>query len=242
RIQTQDSPDGTVEATMNYPFEFIFEVISSNSDEMLLEITFDKISYKAETSVGPRDRDVSDLIGHKARFKLKNNGEVYDFQGLEELPPIEIERQMKADKQYYMNFITNLFPVFSENSVNINDTWTDKKVEESKAQGPDGKQTTTYNYSFKILEEVKKDGYDCLKIERQTTITIKGTGEMSGYEFINEESGNGTETIYFAYKKGLVSSIETSVKSEGTVNLDAAGVSVFYTRDTKSTTSISFEK
>ena len=240
RLQTQETTGGTVEATMNFPFEFTFEVISSNSDEMLLEITFDKISYKAETSLGPRDRDVSDLIGHKARFKLKSSGEVYDFQGLEELPPIEIERQMTADKQYYMNFISDLFPVFSENSVNINDKWTDKNVQESKAEGPEGKRTTTYEYSYKILEEVKTDGYDCLKIERQSAITIKATGEMQGYEFLNEETGKGTDIIYFVFKKGMLSGIETTVKSDGTVNLDAIGVSIFYTRDTKSTINIGY--
>ena len=69
-----------------------------------------------------------------------------------------------------------------------------------------------------------KDGIECLKINGDFTITLKGDGEMQGMTFTFIMEGIGNETVYFNHKKGMLLSIEGGSTVKGEADFAEAGI------------------
>ena len=127
----------------------------------------------------------------------------------------------------YLHRICTLFPRLPEKEVEIGDSWTARVEEEYPAYGG-AKSKITAEYTYKILGEEKREGYDCLKIEMNYEQTTKSEGERRGRPFKYEMGGKGKEIIYFAYKEGIFISKKGNYNPDGGFNDSAMSDTVEY--------------
>jgi len=217
-------------------------VVLSADEEAGIKIEYEFADRKSEseTPQGASSVDFSELIGKKVKFLLSGIGEASGFEGFDELPEITHESGQTIGKDRFINSIKNLFPKLPEKPVKIGESWT--RTQEDDVPMPDGgalKSKTDFTYT--LLEEVKKDGLDCLKIGISFTQTVSGEFEQMGMPIVMEMKGKGDDVMYFAHKKGMLVSYEDESSSEGMADVASAGMSIPITRMSKSTLNVTFE-
>jgi hypothetical protein len=125
-----------------------------------------------------------------------------------------------------------------ERPVKFGDTWTE--IDEQEIPASEGKFKIVSDSTYRLIEEVKKDGFDCVKIEVTSTATTTGSGETQGMPFTLEREAHATEVIYFAYKKGMYISREGSSKQEGIVSFESLGMEMPQSISEKSSVVVKF--
>ena len=153
---------------------------------------------------------------------------------------IEQPNGQNIDKDAYIKTIKNLFKKMPDKPVKRGSTFAYSQESEIPMSGGGLVVTTDYNYKF--LEEIKKDGFDCIKIEVKITQKTEGEFEQRGNKITMSEIGQGSSSLYFAYKKGMLISGEETITSEGTAELDAMGLSIPISRTVKSSFNVTFNK
>jgi len=201
--------------TIDDTFEGSFEVKSVENDkEFTFEMEILKASRLSKNPGGTFPIDFKGLIGIKIITTLSPDGTPLRMGVLKEFP--ERDRLLRrTGPDQYIHRILSIFPKLPENPVSIGDTWAHKIEAERPAYGGT-KSDIISNYTYKLLEETKLDGIDCLKIECTYTQSLKSEGEMRGHHYKIEFQGKGNEIIYFAYKKGMLLQKEGTFKHEGT--------------------------
>ena len=96
--------------------------------------------------------------------------------------------------------------------------------------------------TVKIIEETKKDGFDCLKIEETTIQKMTGEFEQNGMPLSLERETKGTEIIYFAYKKGMFLHRENKSNAEGIITVVEMDTEIPQIITTTSTTIVQFDQ
>jgi len=201
--------------TIDDTFEGSVKVKSVEKDkELTLEMEILKASRLKKNPGGTFPIEFKGLIGEKVIVALSPYGIPLWMGVLDELPDRDRFLRRTGPDQY-LHRIFSIFPKLPEDPVSIGDTWTHKIEAERPAYG-ETKSDIISNYMYKLLEEAKINGIDCLKIECTYTQSLKSEGEMRGHHFKTEFQGKGTETIYFAHKKGMVLQKEGTFKHEGT--------------------------
>lgn len=200
-----------------------YEVISvDNEAGITFELEYRERSDNVESPAGSGSTDYSELVGKKAKFVVSPLGKTSSFEGFENLPEITTALQETTNKDQYILGVKAAFPMLPEKAVKFGDTWTETDEQEIPASG--GKFKIVSNFTYKLIEEAKKDGFDCVKIEATGAIKTTGSGETQGMSFTLEREANATEIIYFAYKKGMYISREGSSRQEGIVNFESIGM------------------
>lgn len=200
-----------------------YEVISvDNEAGITFELEYGERSDKVESPGGSGSTEYSELVGKKAIFTVSPLGKANSFVGFENLPEITTALQETITKDQYILGVKGAFPMLPEKAVKFGDTWTETDEQEIPASG--GKFKIVSHVTYELIEEAKKDGFDCVKIEATGTIKTTGSGETEGMSFTLEREANGTEIIYFAYRKGMYISRETRTKQEGIVNFESIGM------------------
>jgi hypothetical protein len=200
-----------------------YEVISvDNEAGITFELEYREKSDNVESPAGSGSTDYSELVGKKAIFVVSPLGKTSGFEGFENLPEITTALQETTNKDQYISGVKAIFPMLPGKAVKFGDTWTETDEREIPASG--GKFKIVSNVTYKLIEEAKKDGFDCVKIEATGTIKTTGSGETEGMSFTLEREANATEIIYFAYRKGMYISREGSSKQEGIVNFESIGM------------------
>ena len=202
-----------------------FEVISvDNKAGVTFELEYKERSDNVESQAGSASTDYSELIGKKAKFVVSSLGKASSFEGFENLPEITTALQETTNKDQYILGVKATFPMLPEKAAKFGDTWTETDEQEIPASG--GEFKIVSNSTYKLIEEAKKDGFDCVKIEVISTVKTTGSGETQGMPFTLEREANITEIIYFAYKKGMYLSREGSSKQEGIINFESIGMEI----------------
>ena len=200
-----------------------YEVISvDNETGITFELEYKERSDNVESPAGSASTDYSGIIGKKVKFVVSPLGKASSFEEFENLPEITTALGETTNKDQYILGVKAAFPMLPEKAVKFGDTWTEIDEQEIPASG--GKFKIVSNSTYKLIEEAKKDGFECVKIEVTSTATTTGSGETQGMSFTLEREANTTEIIYFAYKKGMYLSREGSSKQEGIVNFESIGM------------------
>ena len=239
--QTIDQMGTEVVSTVKTLMENGFTVKAVQGDKGLtFEIEFKNMENTAESMMGEASADLSELIGKKVTYSLSPTGEAGDFTGLEDLPEITLATQETLGGSLYKVLLESLFPKLPENAVKIGDTWT--KKDENTVPMPGGEMKIVTDLTYNLIEEIKLDGNDCVKIDVKSKITTKGNFEQQGTPLALEMKGEGAETFYFAYKKGIFISRDGSDNSEGNVLVEAQGIELPIINKTKTKVSVKFVK
>ena len=186
----------------------------NNTKGMVLETEITKASRLSTNPGGTRKIDFKELIGKKVELSLSPAGEFSGTGGFNELPGTEqIMRRTAPD--HLIHRLSMILPKLPGKNVAVGETWFYTLEEEYPGYGP-LKTKINSSYTFKLLEEVKYEGFDCLKIQGEYTCHSLSEGEMRGQPIKTEYKGTGNETIYFAYKKGMLLQKEGTYKHSGT--------------------------
>lgn len=239
--QVQEQGGQEMVSSSKRAYEYVLDVKSMKGNGVVLEMSYKNMSYQSEGQMGTETRDYSALLGKKIEYTLLNNGLTADYVEAEKLPPVNIGSGLMADANYYKQAINNLFPVLPDKPMDIGDTWTYEETTEQKFLSDDGKITTKNSYIYKILEVAKKDGIDCIKIERTYTLKAEGNGQQQGLEILIELEGEGRDIIFFAPEHGMYLSLEKIEKTEGNATVESMGMIIPVSGEQKSTQTVKFE-
>ncbi len=224
-----------------YEGEDIFVVLSADKEKGLtMEYEFGERSQDVDGPMGSDSTDFSDLIGKKVEFILLPNGKAEGFEGFDVLPEITSSTGDELNEETYILGIKTTFPLLPDGPVKIGDTWTDNQVMDI----PQGNSILKLenNLTYKLIEETEKDGFDCLKIEITGTSRLNGDFEQGGMALYIEREGTSTGTLYFAYKEGMLISLESESLDEGIINVPSVGMEIPQTNTSKGSITVRIEK
>lgn len=221
--------------------EDIFIVLSANKTKGLtLEYEFGARSQNMDSAMGSDSTDFSELIGQKVKFVLLPNGKVEGFEGFDTLPVITSSSGDELNEETYILAVKTTFPLLPDKPVKFGDTWTDNQVMDIPQSGSILKLENDYTYT--LIEEVKKDGFDCLKIEMTGTSNLIGDFEQEGMALSIERDTISTGTIYFAYKEGMLISFESESRGEAIITVPSIGMDIPQTMVSKGSLTVKLEK
>ena len=220
--------------------EDIYVVQSADKDKGLsIELEMGERTQDVSSTMGSDSTDFSELIGKKVKFVLLPNGEVEGFEGFEDLPEITTAGGDTLTETLYRLGVEQTFPMLPEKPVKLGDSWTDTQDIEVPlgAYVLNSHSDTTYT----LIEEVKKDGLDCLKIAVAGTEILTGDFEQQGTALTIERETTSEGFLYFAYEKGMFLSMEIESNAEGIISVIDAGIDLPQTIASKGTVSVRFE-
>jgi hypothetical protein len=215
------------DAVMNIKdvIEYGFEVKSSSKEGLTLEIEYRNRSHQTDDPQFQTDIDFSCLVGNKAGFDISWRGEPSGFTGFDKLPVIRIaDQEASLGEAQYVSEIRQIFPILPDRPVSIGETWSYKHISDEPTEGGQIKITVDSNYS--LIEETEKDGVDCLKIGANYIVNMEGRISSGGMSFTVKGEGEGNDTIYFAYKKGMFLNSEGDLVIEAIAESTGLGISV----------------
>jgi len=192
-----------------------------------LELEYKGFSNNIDAMGNITTADFSDVIGKKVGLNLSSKGTTSAFEGFENLPVINILQNQDFGEEQYIFQVRYLFPPLPEKPVKIGSPWNTVQKFNVPMQG--GQISLVSNTTYKLVEATKKDGIDCLKIEGISKIAGKGEGDSPQGPFIFEGEGEGSEIIYFAYKKGMILSHEMKTEFEGNINISNFSIPLIQT-------------
>jgi hypothetical protein len=221
--------------------EDTYTVLSADKEKGLtIELEIGERTQDISSDMGSASTDFSELIGKKAKFVLLPNGEAADFEGFDELPEVTTGSGETLTKDLYILGVKDTFPKLPDKPVKIGDTW--KDVQGHDVPLGSGTLRSDSDYTYKLIEEVEKDGYDCLKIEVMGTDNLSGDFEQQGTPLSLERDTTTKAVLYFAYKKGMFILYEAESKAEGIIFVPSAGMEIPQTMTTKGNVVVRFKK
>lgn len=196
----------TIDVEANTKTAFSVKSKGLKGDNHLLGITIDSMSMSIVSSEGELSPDLSSVIGKSFDMTLSPLGKELELSGAESIQyelPTEGKTSIASDFQA-------IFPNLAGRSVKIGDTWTSTDTITEKSESSEVQINLESVHTLKGFETI--DGMECVKITAEVTGTLKGAGEQQGMDFAIEGEMKGTDTWYFAYKKGIfVKMISTGV-------------------------------
>ena len=221
--------------------EDIFVVLSSDKEKgIVMEYEFGERSQDIDSAAGSDSTDFSELVGKKVKFVLLPNGKVEGYEGFDSLPVITTATGDDLNEETYVLGVKTTFPLLPDNPIKIGDSWADNQDLDIPSGGSILNSENAFTYT--LIEEVEKDGFDCLKIEMKGVSKLSGNFEQSGMELFIDRETTTTGTIYFAYKEGMFVYSDAESIGEGIIDVPAAGIQIPQTLSSKGVVTVKIEK
>ena len=182
-------------------------------DNHQLGITIDSMSISIMSPEGDFSPDLSSVIGKSFDMVLSPLGQELELSGADSIQydlPSEGTRSVESDFQA-------IFPNLADGPVKIGGTWTSTDTITDKTESSDVKINLKSVHTLEGLETV--DGMECVKITSEVTGTLEGSGEQQGMELAFAGEIKGSDTWYFAYKKGIFVKMTSTAVAEGSIEL-----------------------
>lgn len=220
----------------NSTANFLVTVDSIGPDGMALGLEYQDRSYTTDNPQARGGVDFSPLIGQKANMYLSPQGELSRFVGFEALPEIEINPGETLNREGYVNQLKYLLPTLSAGPVARGDSWAGEHMLRKTREG--GFTTINMSVTYTLVGETVVRGVDCLEINAESVITVKGEGTMRGNPFTMNMSGTGSEKIYFAHERGMMLEKSGTVKVEGAI--ESVGMNIPVVNTSESSVEVTF--
>jgi hypothetical protein len=209
----------------NDVIEYDFEVQSAGKEGMSLALVYKNRTHESDMPQIQTPPDFSKLLGAGVRLFLSSKGEMSGFEGFENLPAIEIaDMQTTLEGEYYIRELRYILPRLADNPVGIGDRWS--HVYEFDEPVGDGSIAVRIDATYTVLGKARQDGQDCLKIGGEYALHVQGEFMQAGMNLVLNMEGEGNETLYFAWKKGMLLASEGSSFIEGTADDKEIGMSI----------------
>jgi len=185
-----------------------------------LSATLNKMDMYFSTSQGEVIPNTDEAVGKSFGIILSPTGNELELIGITDL---KIDMGPDGIQDLSGEF-QDSFPDLAEIPVKIGDTWTSTVPVTQISSNGETTMMFVHVYTLEGFEDV--DGYECVKISIDTTGTHEGTTEQGGMELITEGIIEGTGTVYFAYKVGLLVKMMAEGVSEGTILISSQNMEI----------------
>ena len=230
----------TISVDMNSSTVLGHKLLSVDADNnMTVELDFIDLTQSMESPMGSGDTDYSELIGKKAEFTLSGEGEATEKKGFSKLPEITNINGESLKGEMYELVVDATFFKLPDHPVKVGDSWTNEDSSEMPYGG--GNLKTESKTIYIITEKLVVDGEDCFKIDITGTSTTGGEFEQNGTQLAMERSSTSSGHLIFAYNKGMYLSMDVSSKTEGIIDVPAAGMKIPQTITSTTSTTVAFE-
>jgi hypothetical protein len=183
--------------------QYHFKVLSSDRTEMTLEMTYGERSHETDDTQFLQPPDFSSLVGSKTSFLISNKGAVSNFTGFDVLPEIVIpDEQTTLDAARYILDVKQTFPELPQEPLGRGESWSYTQSYTDPVE--EGEISVTVKVNYTLADKTVIDGTDCLIFEGNYTYTVEGQISAGGMDLTVSLKGGGTDTVYFAWKKGMV--------------------------------------
>jgi len=217
-------------------------VVKSKDAKKGLEIELEYINatQEVESQQGSASTDYSKLLGKTVIFNLFPTGKVENMVGFAQLPSITTATGEALNEDLYKLGVQATFFNLPSKPVKIGDDWSEMDTTKIPLGG--GTLTSENKSTYKVVEEVKKDGYDCLKIETTGIQNLSGEFEQNGTPLSIERETKSSGIIYFAYQLGMFLSLDVKAEAEGLITVVGAGMEIPQQNTTKANITVKFAK
>jgi len=217
----------------------IYVVTGEQGNGLSIEVEMGERTQDVSSMMGSDSTDYSELVGKKVKFVLLPNGEVEGYAGFEDLPEITTATGEKLTEELYRLGVEETFPKLPEKSVKLGDTWSDTEDREMPLE--QGSLLTASDFTYRVLEEITRDGIECLKIEVAGTTKLSGEFEQQGNSLSMEREVKSSGFLYFAHQQGMFIGMEMDSRAEGVITVLNAGIDLPQTITSKGTVTVRFE-
>ena len=230
----------SISTDLNSSATYVFTTKSVNDDNsMNIEVEFKGMSQSMESSMGSGDTDFSELIGKTAGFKLSDIGVADNTKGFEDLPEITTVSGETVGGEMYEQVMKATFIMLPDHPVKIGDTWTQQDT--TNMPLGEGNLETISKAIYIITEKLEVDGNECFKVDITSTSTTKGEFEQGGTQLVMERKSTSTGLMVFDYTRGMYTSMEIASKTEGIIDVPAAGMTIPQNITTNTKTTVEFK-
>lgn len=196
-------------------------------DNYQLEVTVDSMNANVVTPQGEMFPDMSNVVGKSFDMTLSVLGKELDLSGAG-----SIQWELSGEKHSIAPDFQAIFPDLADMPVKIGDTWTSKDAITEKNDDNELHINLEGVNTLEGFETV--NGLECAKITVVVTGTLDGKGKQEGMDLVTGGKIKGTETWYFAYKKGIfVKSITEGIAESTTTVSGAQNITIPTTRKFK---------
>jgi hypothetical protein len=160
-----------------------------------LLISLDSMTISMSMPMKDTTYSVEQLLGKRVSILLSPKGEVLEREIID---TVELGAEMM---QYSNREAIQFLSFIPDKELKIGDTWVVNKVDTVEMLGASSIYTSETEYTLEGTEN--RNGYSVLKIPYKSKMTIEGEGNMGGFQFLLEGTGNSAGELYFAPKEGL---------------------------------------
>ncbi|UCG52653.1 MAG: hypothetical protein JSW58_03635 [Candidatus Latescibacterota bacterium] len=197
------------------------KVTEAKGGTATIEVTYEDRSHETDDPQVQLDVDFSSLLGKTVQFSVTSLGELSEFAGFDALPELAISGGQTHGESQYINELKEFFIRLSEDKIAVGETWSYTEEFNEPVEGGGAKVVVDYTYT--LAEVAEKNGHDCLKLTGESTTKVTGKGVEQGMEYTITLGGKGSETAWFAYKRGMLLETETVSFLEGAVVAEDVG-------------------
>lgn len=176
-----------------------------------LEVTIDSMYVNLVTPRGDLSPDMSTVMGKSFDMTLSLLGKELELSGAD-----DIQYELGASgKRGVGSEFQAFFPNLAGRPIKVGDTWESQDTVLEK--DADGELRIIFEgvNTLDGFETVK--GMECARISVVFEGTLSGRGKEGPLDLISEADIEGTETWYFAYKKGVFVKMTTTGVGKGTI-------------------------
>jgi hypothetical protein len=234
-----DQMGQTVTVDMTSASESAYRVLAGAPEgKMQLETEFLSRKQSTKSPMGDTDTDFSAWIGKKAQFTIAPDGTLSDFKGFDQLMEITAATGEKINGEMIQKGMAMQFFKLPDHPVKMGESWSAKDSINIPYQGSTLKNVDSTTAT--VVDQVKIDGLECLKISLEGTATLTGQFEQQGSQIELSRQTTVAGTIYFSLEKGMYVSIESTSNATGQIYVEAAGVTIPQTVTGKSSVKVVF--
>lgn len=186
--------------------EIEYTVIDLKDTTITFEIEYKKKYYKGPIRDGNElVDDFSNIIGKKVQYTMSTRGNLGNLDGFKDLPDYKMSSGAIYTGAMLREEIEHMFMVLPGKPIKLGDSWK--------------REAFGISYELKALEEVKINGYDCVRIfARIEEYSNQKSKDRDGSDVSVEIYEPYVDVYYFAYKEGIMIS-RFSICSNAEVNV-----------------------